>query len=92
MVYLSRQDWINTEQIGNSLYDEAGAKIVEKLVEKAKSKNVKLYFPLDYVTADKFDKNATTGYATNEQGIPDGWMVRGRGDGWLPGFLICDAW
>eukprot|EP00158_Paraphelidium_tribonemae_P006264 Partr_v1_DN27754_c0_g1_i3_m67023 putative phosphoglycerate kinase len=61
-------------KIGNSLFDEPGAQIVGKLVEKAKAKNVKLVFPVDYVTADKFDKNATTGYATDEQGIPDGWM------------------
>lgn len=46
-------------KIGNSLFDEAGSKIVGKLVEKAKEKNVKLYFPVDYVTADKFDKDAT---------------------------------
>lgn len=40
-------------QIGNSLFDEEGAKIVKDLVEKAKSKGVKLHFPCDYVTADK---------------------------------------
>lgn len=28
------------------------------LVEKAKRNNVKLVFPVDYVTADKFDKDA----------------------------------
>ena len=61
-------------QIGNSLYDEAGAKIVQSLVDKAKAKNVKLYFPVDYVTADKFDKNATTSSASDSEGIPDGWM------------------
>merc|ERR1712071_130050 len=31
--------------IGTSLYDEEGAKIVPKLMEKAKAKNVKLHFP-----------------------------------------------
>lgn len=28
------------------------------MVEKAKSKNIKLVFPVDYITADKFDKDA----------------------------------
>lgn len=45
-------------EIGSSLYDEDGSKIVEELVEKAKSKGVKMCFPEDFITADKFDKNA----------------------------------
>ena len=61
-------------KIGNSLFDAEGAKIVELLVQKAKDKNVQLHFPVDYVTADKFDKDATTDYATDADGIPDGWM------------------
>ncbi|KAH6888412.1 phosphoglycerate kinase [Thelonectria olida] len=60
--------------IGNSLFDEAGSKIVGELVEKAKSKNVEIVLPVDYITADKFAPDAETGYATDEQGIPDGWM------------------
>lgn len=56
--------------IGTSLYDEAGAAKVKDLVEKAKSKGVKIYFPVDYITADKFDKDATVGYATDADGIP----------------------
>jgi phosphoglycerate kinase len=61
-------------EIGNSLYDKDGAALVPKLVEKAKKNNVKIYLPTDFITADKFDVNATTGYATKEQGIPAGWM------------------
>ncbi|TPX72299.1 phosphoglycerate kinase [Spizellomyces sp. 'palustris'] len=61
-------------EIGNSLFDEEGAKIVQKLVDKAKAKNVKLYLPKDFVTADKFDANANVGYATKEEGIPKGWL------------------
>lgn len=56
------------------MYDEAGAKIVGKLLEKAKDRNVKIHLPFDFITADKFDENANTDYATVEQGIPDGWM------------------
>ena len=47
--------------IGTSLYDEEGAKIVPKLMEKAKAKNVKLHFPVDFVTADKFAEDAAVG-------------------------------
>lgn len=49
---------MNNVEIGNSLFDQEGAKIVEKLVAKAKANNVTLYFPVDFITADKFDKNA----------------------------------
>jgi phosphoglycerate kinase len=31
-------------------------------------------FPVDYVTADKFDKDAQVGEATDESGIPAEWM------------------
>jgi phosphoglycerate kinase len=61
-------------KIGNSLFDEAGSKTVGNLIEKAKKNNVKIVLPVDYITADKFDKNAKTGTATDEEGIPDGWM------------------
>jgi phosphoglycerate kinase len=60
--------------IGTSLFDEAGSKTVESLMQKAKDKNVKVVLPVDYITADKFDKDANTGTATDAEGIPDGWM------------------
>ncbi|KFY14125.1 hypothetical protein V492_02836 [Pseudogymnoascus sp. VKM F-4246] len=61
-------------KIGNSLFDEAGSKIVGDLVEKAKKNNVKLVLPVDYITGDKFAPDAKTGTATDESGIPDGWL------------------
>jgi phosphoglycerate kinase len=61
-------------KIGNSLFDEAGSKTVGDLVKKAKSHNVKIILPVDYITADKFSKDANTGYTTDEDGIPDGWQ------------------
>jgi phosphoglycerate kinase len=60
--------------IGDSLFDESGAKTVQKLMDKAKDKNVKVVLPVDYITADKFDKDANTGKATDAEGIPSGWM------------------
>ncbi|KAK4993974.1 phosphoglycerate kinase [Elasticomyces elasticus] len=67
-------------KIGNSLFDEAGSKTVKDLVEKAKKNNVKMVLPVDYVTGDKFDKDAKTGYAEDKDGIPDGWMGLDCGD------------
>jgi len=60
--------------IGNSLFDAPGSEKVAGLVEKAKKNNVELVFPVDYITAEKFDKDAKTGAATDAEGIPEGWM------------------
>ncbi|MCJ1245031.1 phosphoglycerate kinase [Trapelia coarctata] len=65
---------LESVKIGNSLFDEAGSQTVGDLVEKAKKNGVKIVLPCDYITADKFDKDAKTGHATDEEGIPDGWM------------------
>ncbi|KAL2221253.1 putative phosphoglycerate kinase PgkA [Thermoascus aurantiacus ATCC 26904] len=61
-------------KIGNSLFDEPGSKIVGEVIEKAKKHGVEVVLPVDYVTADKFAADAKTGYATDADGIPDGWM------------------
>ena len=58
--------------IGNSLFDPEGAKIVAELMEKAKARGVKIHLPVDYITADKFSPDATTGAADDTTGIPDG--------------------
>lgn len=65
---------LDNVKIGNSLFDEPGSQKVKELVEKAKSKGVELVFPVDYVTGDKFSKDAAVGTATDKEGIPDGWM------------------
>ena len=65
---------LDNVKIGNSLFDEAGSQKCEDLIKKAKEKNVKIVFPIDYITADNFAPDAKTGYATDEQGIEDGWM------------------
>ncbi|KAI9281844.1 3-phosphoglycerate kinase [Sporodiniella umbellata] len=62
---------IENMKIGKSLYDEAGSKLVEKIVKDAAEKNVKILFPIDFITADDFSPNANTGYATDADGIPD---------------------
>lgn len=60
--------------IGDSLFDEDGAKIVPELMEKAKAKGVQIHLPVDFICADKFDPEATTQPADASTGVPDGWM------------------
>ncbi|KII61627.1 Phosphoglycerate kinase 1 [Thelohanellus kitauei] len=61
-------------KIGKSLFDVQGAELVGKIIQKAQELNVKLVFPIDFVTADEFKKDAKTGIATAEEGIPDNLM------------------
>lgn len=61
-------------QIGNSLFDQEGSTKAAALLEKAKKNNVEVVFPTDYVTADKFAKDAKVGESDDKSGIPDGWM------------------
>ncbi|TDH66202.1 hypothetical protein CCR75_008797 [Bremia lactucae] len=65
---------INNMEIGDSLFDAEGAKIVPEIVEKAKKKGVTLHLPVDFVIADKFAADAATKICTAEEGIPSGWM------------------
>ena len=62
-------------QIGSSLYDEEGAKIVQSLMDKAKKNNVKIHLPVDFITGDKFAEDAKVGEADVKSGIPAGSMV-----------------
>ncbi|XP_044513775.1 phosphoglycerate kinase 1-like [Gracilinanus agilis] len=64
---------LNNIEIGTSLFDEEGAKIVKDLMAKAEKNGVKITLPVDFVTADKFDENAKTGQATLASGISAGW-------------------
>jgi len=59
-------------EIGNSLFDKEGAKIVQELLDKAQKKGVKIHLPVDYVTGDKFGPEANVGAATDATGIPAG--------------------
>lgn len=56
-------------EIGKSLFDEAGSKIVDQIMEKAKARNVEILLPVDFVTADKFSNDAASTIVTLEEGI-----------------------
>jgi phosphoglycerate kinase len=59
-------------EIGKSLYDAEGAKIVPELLAKAKAKGKQIHLPVDWVTGDKFGPDAKVGSATLATGIPAG--------------------
>jgi len=60
--------------IGTSLYDEEGAKIVPEIMEKAARLNVELVLPVDFVVSSKFGEDGEVKEATKEEGIPEGFM------------------
>ncbi len=65
-------------EIGTSLFDAEGAKLVPEIMAKAKAKGVELIFPVDFVCSEIFTMDAAvspaTKAATKAQGIPAGWM------------------
>jgi len=63
---------LDNVNIGNSLYDEEGSKIVPDIMLKAKEKGVEIILPEDWVCADKFARDAQV--QNSEGSVPDGWM------------------
>ena len=60
-------------EIGGSLFDPEGAKIVADLAAKAKERKVNLIFPVDFVCGDAFSPDANMQPADEASGIPAGW-------------------
>jgi len=65
--------------IGDSLFDEEGAAMVASVLSRAKSRKVKLVFPMDHVVGESFDGGARTGLATDSDGVPPGWLALDMG-------------
>jgi enolase len=61
-------------EIGKSLYDDAGAKIVPDIMEKAKAKGVEIVLPVDFVCSSEFGEGGEIKTATLAQGVPAGFM------------------
>lgn len=80
---------LNNLEIGNSLFDPEGAKIVPDLMKKAEEKGVKIFLPVDFVCADKFAADAQVQAADDSTGIPEGWM--GLDVGPKSTKIFCDA-
>ena len=65
---------LNNIEIGSSLFDEEGAKLVPDLMAKAKAAGKEIILPVDYIAADKFAADAATKAVSDAEGIPAGWM------------------
>jgi phosphoglycerate kinase len=65
---------IDKMEIGTSLYDEEGAKIVEEIMAKAKEKGVEIILPVDFTISNKFGEDGEIKTATKADGIPEGFM------------------
>ena len=65
---------LENAEIGDSIFDKAGAEIVPKLMEKAKAKGVEVVLPVDFVIADAFSADANTKIVSDKEGIPAGWQ------------------
>lgn len=63
---------LDNMSIGQSLYDEEGAKIVPQIMAKAAEKKVKVLLPVDFVVSDKFSEDGTIMTVTAAEGIPEG--------------------
>jgi len=65
---------VDGHQIGASLFDKAGAEIVQSLVDEAKKLGVKLHRPIDFVVGKKFAADTETRVVTASEGVPEGEM------------------
>merc|ERR1711972_1231813 len=65
---------LNGVDIGSSLYDEEGAKIVPEIMAKAKEKGVEIILPVDFVCSSKFGEDGEIKSATVASGVPEGFM------------------
>ncbi len=80
---------LNNMEIGSSLFDPEGAKMVKDLMAKAKAKGVLIHLPVDYVCGDKFAEDAQVKAADDASGIPVGWL--GLDVGPKSNVLFCEA-
>ena len=80
---------LNNMEIGSSLFDPEGAKMVKDLMAKATAKNVKIHLPVDYICGDKFADDANVMAADDASGIKPGWL--GLDVGPKSNVIFCEA-
>ena len=61
-------------EVGKSFVDDSALNTAKTVIEKARQKHIKLYLPVDFVVADKFDPSAETKVVTYQE-IPKDWMA-----------------
>ncbi|KAL0212659.1 hypothetical protein RCL1_006285 [Eukaryota sp. TZLM3-RCL] len=64
---------LHNVEIGKSLYDPEGAKIIPDIMSKAERLGVEILLPIDFIVADAFSNEANTQVRTREQGVPADW-------------------
>ena len=80
---------LNNMEIGSSLFDPEGAKLVKDLMAKADAKGVKIHLPVDYICGDKFAEDSQVKSADDASGIPVGWL--GLDVGPKSNVIFCEA-
>lgn len=65
---------MNNVNIGSSLFDDEGAKIVADIISTANAKNIQIHLPFDHVAARKFAADAEFKVVSDDDGIPENWM------------------
>jgi phosphoglycerate kinase len=65
---------LNGIDIGGSLFDEEGSKIVQEIMDKAKAKNVEIILPVDFVCSSKFGEDGEIKVTDLKSGVPAGFM------------------
>jgi len=61
-------------EIGSSLYDEEGAKLVPEIRKKAAEKGVELILPVDFVCSSKFGEDGEIKMGDMSTGVPEGFL------------------
>lgn len=64
---------IDNMEIGKSIFDADGAKLVPAIVQKAKEKNVKLHFANDFICGKSMTEDTETKIFTDKEGITAEW-------------------
>ena len=65
---------MNSTNIGKSICDEEGLKVVDEIMKKAKERNVEMSFPLDFIIAKEIKDNTETKIVSLKEGIPMDWL------------------
>jgi phosphoglycerate kinase len=65
---------LNGIDIGDSLYDEEGAKIVQEIMDKAKATDTEIVLPVDFICSSKFGEDGEIKTCLAESGIGAGFM------------------
>lgn len=60
--------------VGKSLVEDSMLDVVKNLMDMSKRNGIKLYLPVDFVVAEKFDNSAETKVVTYQE-IPENWIA-----------------